>query len=115
MKSFLKIMLATIVGIIISGLILFFVLVGIVTALSKDKPVEVKPHSILKIELNREIVDRTSDSPFSNLKLKSLSEDKKTGLNSLLENIKKAANDDNITGIYLEVLCKQYALQRLKK
>jgi len=103
MKSFLKIMLATIVGIIISGLILFFVLVGIVTALSKDKPVEVKPHSILKIELNREIVDRTSDSPFSNLKLKSLSEDKKTGLNSLLENIKKAANDDNITGIYLEV------------
>ena len=103
MNNFFKMMWATVLGVIVSGLILVVIIIGLISSLSKEKPVEAASHSILRIELNKEIVDRVSDSPFSNLNFKGFGEEKKIGLNFLLENIKKAGQDDNITGIYLHL------------
>jgi protease-4 len=65
MKDFLKFMLATIVGILITFVMCFFLLLIIISASSKDKPVELKPNTILHITLSEQIVERSADSPFN--------------------------------------------------
>jgi protease IV len=101
MKSFFKYLLATVVGVILSSVILFFLFFGIVSAIisSQDKPVEIKKNSILYLKLDKQITDRKPSTPFN---LKSLSKDDRMGLNEILENIEKAKTDDNISGIYIE-------------
>lgn len=82
-------MWATVLGVIVSGLILVVIIIGLISSLSKEKPVEAASHSILRIELNKEIVDRVSDSPFSNLNFKGFGEEKKIGLNFFIGKYKK--------------------------
>jgi len=103
MKSFLKYTLATIVGIIISTILLFVFLIIIIAASSQEKPVEVKDNTILVMKLNEQIVERTIDNPFDYLQSGPFSMLRQTGLNDILDNIKKAKLDDNIAGIYMEL------------
>ncbi len=103
MKSFLKYTLATIVGIFLSTMLFFFLLILIISASSSEKPVEVKDNSILYMKLNDRIVDRTVDNPFDFLPT-GFPMVREIGLNDILENIKKAKKDDNISGIYLELI-----------
>ena len=64
MKNFLKYTLATIVGIMIVHVILFFIFIGFIGAIASfsEKTVTVKNNSILTIKLEGEILDRTSDN-----------------------------------------------------
>lgn len=100
MKSFFKYLLATILGIIISSVILLFILIGIVNLVvsSQEKPVELKPNTILFLDLNQQIVDRKPSDPLS-----FLSKNYKIGLNDILNCIHKAKTDDNIKGIHLDL------------
>jgi protease-4 len=102
MKNFLTYTLATITGIFLSTLLLFFLLFIVIAASSSEKPVEAKPNTILYLKLNERIVERSVDSPLFYLPtgFRSVRE---VGLNSILENIRKAKKDDNISGIYLEL------------
>lgn len=103
MKNFFKMMLATIAGVIISGILLFFIFLGIVGAIvsSADSPVEVKSNSILKLTFDKQIVERSPDNLLASLNLGM--RDEQIGLSTILSNIKKAKTDDNIKGIYLEL------------
>lgn len=105
MKSFLKYTLATIVGFLIVNIILFFLLIGIIGAITtlSNKSVDVKPNSILTLRFDGEISDRTSDNPLENIDFLSMTPKKNYGLNKILESIKKAATDNNISGIYLDL------------
>jgi protease-4 len=105
MKSFFKYTLATIVGVIISSIILFFIFFGIVGAIisSSEKQVVVKPNSILHIKLDRAIPERSSDNPFENFDFESLKPMVALGLNDMVKNIRDAKDDDNIKGIYLDL------------
>lgn len=103
MKSFLKYTLATIVGIFLSTLLFLFFLILIISASSKDKPVEVKDNSILYLKLSDRIVDRTVDNPFDFFPT-GLPMVHEIGLNDILDGIKKAKIDDHISGIYLEMI-----------
>jgi protease-4 len=103
MKSFLKYTLATIVGIFLSTLLFFFFLILIISASSSEKPVEVKNNSILYIKLTDKIVDRTADNPFDFLPA-GLPMVREMGLNDILDCINKAKKDDQISGIYLEMI-----------
>ena len=103
MKSFLKYTLATIVGIFLSTMLFFLFLILIISASSSEKPVEVKDHSILYIKLNDKIVDRTVDNPFDFLPT-GLPMMHEMGLNDILDCIEKAKKDDQISGIYLEMI-----------
>ena len=69
MKNFLKYTLATIVGIMIVHVILFFIFIGFIGAIASfsEKTVTVKNNSILTIKLEGEILDRTSDNPLDNI------------------------------------------------
>ncbi len=105
MKSFLKYLLASILGVLLAGLIMFFIFFGIISAIvsSQDKPFQVKPHSILMLKIDQPIVDRKPSLPLPGLDLGIFGVGYQIGLNDLLNNINKASKDSNICGIYLQL------------
>ncbi len=104
MKSFFKYLLATIVGVLLSFLLVFLIMMGIAGSMvsSADKAVEVKDNSILYMDLKNEIVDRASSNPFETLDLATFEPQKNLGLNEILKAIAKAKDDPRIKGILLE-------------
>lgn len=105
MKSFLKYLLASMLGVILASVIIFFLTLAIISAIvaSQDKPVEISANSILQLKLDKPIHDRRSSLPLLVYNITSFRADNTIGLYELLTNIGKAAKDDNITGIYLDL------------
>lgn len=107
MKSFLKYTLATIVGFVVSSLIVILIIVGIISSAvssSKQKDTEIKENSVLYVKLDKPIVDRASKNPFANFNFGSMEADVKIGLwDDILENIEKAKTDEKIKGIFLDL------------
>ena len=102
MKQFFKFVFATLVGIILAGVILIVVIIGIVVAARGDKHVEVDSDSVLHIVFTKDIPERTPYNPLSGLDFLGLDGDKNLGLNDILANIKRAKTDENIKGIFLD-------------
>lgn len=105
MKQFFKFVFASMVGIILSAILLFVIFIAGITAIvssSKDN-VEVKDNTILHLNLNVPIVERASSSPFDNINIGPITGDKTIGLDDILKSIKNAKDDDKIKGIYLDV------------
>lgn len=106
MKQFFKFFFASVLGTFVTAIILFFILMGIfmsVLSYSEKETVDVKLNSILKIQLNEPIMDRTPVNPFANTTIFNLETDIPPGLNDILKNIKKAKNDKRIKGILLDL------------
>jgi len=105
MKSFLKYTLATIVGLLITGLLFFIIFFSAIGSMvsKRDAPAEIRSKSVLNLELNHFIRDRSSKDPFSNFDFQSFSPAKTLGLNEILANIEKAKKDDDIKGIYMDL------------
>ena len=106
MKNFLKTTLASIIGFLIAGTILLFVLIGIIGSLasSADTTPIVKKNSVLKITLNYSIPDRAIPNPFKDFNPRTFKPNPKLGLNSILNSIENAKYDENIKGIFLDVV-----------
>jgi protease-4 len=102
MKQFFKFVLATVVGIILSTIIIILVIVGIIAAAGSDKEVTVDANSILHIDIKYPIAERTANNPLAGLSFLGFDKDKSIGLKDILANIKKAKTDDNIKGILLD-------------
>ncbi|MDD2621692.1 MAG: signal peptide peptidase SppA [Bacteroidales bacterium] len=100
MKSFFKAVLATIVGILFLWILLFitFLSIGIASLTPSHTPV--KSNSVLVLDLNGIINERSIDNPFENVY--GNTSPKTIGLNTILNLIKKAATDNNIKGISLQ-------------
>lgn len=101
MKDFLKFTLATVVGIILSSIVMFFIgaiiLFGAIA--SSDTEVDVKPNSIMFLELNGTLEERTQENPLKQF----IGEDFSTyGLDDILTSIKKAKENKEIKGIYIQ-------------
>jgi protease-4 len=60
-----------------------------------------KENSVLSLNLNYIIPERTLNDPFEMIAMPGLSKGKSLGLNEILKNIEKAAANENIKGIYL--------------
>jgi protease-4 len=106
MRQFFKFMFASMLGTFLSIALLvlfFFALISALVKSSADEVVEISSNSILKLELNQEILDRASKSPFENFNFSSFKTSQQLGLNDILKDIKKAKQDNNIRGIYLEL------------
>ncbi len=101
MKSFLKFTFASILGVILGLLIFTLLFIGIISSTSKEKPVSIEPNTILLAKFDNPIIDRHPDSPFQSLSPLSFSPDNRIGLDVILENIKKAGEDENIKGIFI--------------
>ena len=101
MKDFLKFTLATVAGIVLSGVLLFFLsmlaLFGMLS--TSDSEVKVPKDSVFKLELKGTLSERSQEDPFSFL----LDGDyTSNGLDDVLASIRKAKENENIKGIYIE-------------
>lgn len=101
MKDFMKFTLATITGIIVSGVLLFIVSILMMFSMlySSDSEVTVRENSILKLDLNGSLVERSGEDPWAILMG---DESAAYGLDDLLASIRKAKENENIKGIYIE-------------
>jgi protease-4 len=102
MKQFFKFVFATMLGVVLTTVILALIIVGIIVAASGEKEVEVEPGSVLHMAFTTPITERTPNNPLAGLSFLGLNSDKSTGLNDILANIKKAKTDPNIKGIFLD-------------
>ncbi len=105
MKEFFKFMFASMVGFILTAIILFFLFMAFVMAMvsfSQPEEVQVKDGTILHLKLNYDISDRTVNNPFQ-FTGDFESFKPKPGLKEILKNIQKAKTDDRIKGIYLDM------------
>ena len=89
-------------GFILSFVLLFlFIIVGVATSSSK-KVVNLEENTILHLTLDQPISDRTNENPFAGFAGGSFGE-QAPGLNDILHNIQKAAKNENIIGIFLDI------------
>lgn len=106
MKQFFKFMFASMVGFILSWVVLFIlilIITGAIISAAGDKTVNVKENSILEINLSSEILERSGKNPFENFDFSSMKSNKSLGLYDIVTAIKAAAKDDYIKGIYLNL------------
>jgi protease-4 len=103
MKQFFKFTFATILGMFLFFIISFLILLGIAGAASSEKEAKVEANSILKLDLNYSIPEKTSENPFAGFSAGDFKPKKAIGLTEIKESIAKAKTDDNIKGIYLEL------------
>lgn len=107
MKEFFKFVFASMLGFILSifvMLLLFVVLIiGIVSTASDEAKVTVESNSILHLDLDYPVTERTSKNPLENIDLFGFETEKNIGLNDILASIRAAKTDENIKGIYLDV------------
>ena len=105
MKSFFKYLLATMLGIILSSILMLFIIIGGIGAMvsTQDQAVDIKPHTVLHVQLSHQITDRSNNNPMENFDFSSFRPTLQLGLNDILKNIEKAKNDSDIDGIYLDL------------
>jgi protease-4 len=117
MKNFFKTVLAVVVGLLITGILFFFLITGMVSGLisSKQEVVTTSPNSILKLTLNLPIIERTQNNPIGSVDLMGIKLAKQDGLKEILENISKAKEDPNISGIYMELSVIQAGISTIKE
>ncbi len=104
MKSFFKFTLASMLGFILAGILLIFVVAGIIGAMiaaAGDDTVTQKPKTVLTIDLTQGVTERTSKNPLENFNFQAFKSENKIGLNDILSQIERAKTDENIKGIYI--------------
>ncbi|TJZ54821.1 signal peptide peptidase SppA [Sphingobacterium olei] len=103
--DFLKHIFATIIGVLITFVIIFFVVLVFIGALvqqsTSQSAVAVPDNSVLYMSLNHDIVEKTESNPLGDLNIPGYGTAKSIGLNDILTRIKAAKEDNNIKGIYL--------------
>ena len=100
MKDFLKFTLATLTGLIISGIVLFFFSILMISsiALSDTAETTVQENSVFELNLQGNLNERSQEDPLAFL----LGNDFQSyGLNDVLSSIRKAKENEHIKGIYL--------------
>lgn len=107
MREFFKYLFASILGFFVSMIILFIIcfviVVGAISSIDSDKTVVVSNNSVLFLNLDQAITERTPKNPFGNLPIVGGEEKDGIGLNDFLKAVQKAKTDDNIKCIYLNV------------
>ena len=114
--NFLKTMLASMLGTFITFVILCFlvfaIIFGVIIAFSADEEVLISEKSILYLNLDKPIAERTPKMPFF---MNPMGSGAVLGLDDILKNIAKAKEDENIVGIYLNTENITAGMGRLKE
>jgi protease-4 len=104
MKTFLKMLLAVIAGIIITSILFFVIMLSVFSGMAAagKKAVDIPEKSVLMIKTGAMIPDRTTSNPLAMLDPVTRSFTQTPGLNEILKNLRKAAEDENISGILID-------------
>lgn len=110
MKQFFGAFFGSCLGILVTGVVITLIVVGVAASffsdaikMNSDKDYKAKENSILRINLNGDIVERGVKNPFGDMDLGPFIPKGTIGLNDILLNLKKAKADKDIKGIYLEI------------
>jgi len=106
MKQFFKFMFASMLGFILTMVILFFLFLAMVASfisMADQEVVEVKTNTILHVKMDKPVYDRAPKNPLSFFNPQSIDLEMPPGLDDMLKNIEKAGTDDRISGIYLDL------------
>ena len=101
MKDFLKFTFASLIGVILAGVV--FTILGIITLVgmvaSSDTETVVKDNSVFVLDFKGNLSERVQENPLQEL----LGEDANSyGLDDVLASVKKAKENDKIKGIYIQ-------------
>ena len=100
-------MFASMAGFILSMIVIFFILMGIISgmmlSLKDEGSVSISDNSVLEIKFENPIKERTSNNPLENLNFTGLHTDRTPGLDDILKSISKAKADSRISGILLDL------------
>ncbi len=104
MKDFLKFTLATVCGILVTAVLLFFM--GMITlfgaVMTSDTETSVKKNSLMVLDLNGTLTERSDDNLQAILAGLSNSDNDTYALSDILSSIKKAKENEDIKGIYIK-------------
>jgi len=107
MKQFLKFFFASLLGSVASLFMFFFlsfiILMGMAALLDSDEVVSISSNTILELNFDRAIPERSQYDDGYIAGLISGDIAKNLGLNDIIKNIKKAKDDNNISAIYLKL------------
>ena len=106
MKNFFGAFFGSCLGILLTGIVITVITIVSIKNMvddGNDKTYNSVENSVLKLSLNDQIKERTVENPFSKINLGPLIPEGSIGLNTILLNIKKAKEDKDIKGIYLEI------------
>jgi protease-4 len=96
MKVFFKAYL----GSLLAGFTFVFLFFLVILLIPKEEKITVRDNSVLKLELNGLIQERSIDDPFASL---GMGGEEAMGLDDLLKSLKAAKDDDRIQGVFLEL------------
>ena len=106
MKSFFKVFLASLIGILVGLFIFSMISIGMIGAIAgsmgSSTPFVLKEKTVLMIELDGTLNEREDDNPMN-----AFTGTTSMGMNDILESIKKAKESDKIKGLYLK--CKDFS------
>ncbi|UAJ13350.1 signal peptide peptidase SppA [Aquirufa lenticrescens] len=105
MWQFVKYSLATVVGLFLFAIVSLLLLAGVGAAIgSSDEVYDLKDNSVLKLDLNRPIVENATpeDNPFAALTDLYFAPPENLGLIQVLSALERAKVDPKIKGIYLD-------------
>lgn len=107
MKQFLKFMFASMFGVFLSVILVSLVFAGIVGSIISASQESSEPfiadNSILHVKLETPIQDRPGNNPFENIDFSTFENRSPLGLKNIIDNIEKAADNDKIKGIFLDI------------
>ena len=89
-------MFASMVGFILTMLIIFLITIGFlasIVSMASKETVSVKKNSILTLKFDQPITERSTNNPFDKIDFRSMKSKEAFGLDEILKNIKKAETD----------------------
>ncbi len=106
MKQFFKIVLGSMVGFFIAAglftVLMVVIIIGMVASGKKSSKTEAEEHSVLVLSLSKPIGERMNYSDINISSLSHLNTAKNLGLKEIIANIRKAKNDEFISGIFID-------------
>lgn len=115
MLNFLKYVLATLVGLLVFFFISILLLVGIAAASASSDEVKVAENSVLELRLDKPITERDPENPLSELGFAFGSLSSSDGLDEIKAAIRRAKTDDNVKGIFLNMIFVDAGLAKLEE
>jgi len=107
MKQFFKFMLASVAGFFIAGFLIIIFIITIVSSmiggLKENDKVTISEHSVLQINLEGPIKERTPKNPIEDIGLTGISINKGLGLDDILKSIEAAKTDSKIDGLFINL------------
>jgi protease IV len=104
MKGFFKYFLASFLAVCVALVVLTLIGLGSISALISSKPeqVNLKPKTVLVLDLNQRVTERSIDNPLEIFDYQSMGLETTIGLYDIVHNLERASKDPNIDGVFLK-------------